>query len=159
LKQVIAWIERTNLALAPHGLEVRVRAIRVLPPGHGRITHRRHRKQLAVFSPRDGSIHVFAVRELELFSARRADRRVRGMYWRYRGWNHELMRREYVVVNQDAPDTTLVHEIGHLLGLPHHRSTQNLMCGCRNGPQPRFTVMQGEIMRRNARRFLLRSMH
>ena len=80
------------------------------------------------------------------------DRGVRGMHWRYRGLSKRLQGRQYVVVNVDAPSTTLVHELGHLFGLGHDRGRHNLMCSCRRGVQY-FSVSQGFVMRREARSY------
>ena len=154
--RVARWIERANAALYPHGIEVSVRALRVLPAGFQEVTRWRDRRDLARFSPQDGTVHVFVVDRLDLYSVRPERRRVRGMHWRYRGFNRDLARREYVVVTDDAPNTTLAHELGHLFGLRHDTGAKNLMCSCRRGPGQAFTLAQGFKMRTGAVGFLAR---
>jgi hypothetical protein len=155
-RRVAKWVERANRELRRFGISVSVRAIVPVPLGYGHVTKWRQRRGLARLSPKDGSVHVFVVDRLELFAPRRADRSVRGMHWRYRGVSRKLANREYVVVTSDAPQTTLVHEFGHLLGLRHEPGTNNLMCSCRRGPGQHFTAGQGAKMRSGAGRFIRR---
>jgi hypothetical protein len=96
---------------------------------------------------------VFIVDALDRERTLRLQRRIRGLHWRYRGLNRGLRDREYVVVTRSAPLTTFAHEIGHLLGLRHHNSPDNIMCSCRRGSDLRFTPAQGEAMQAAAPRF------
>jgi len=155
-RRIVKWVERANEELRPFGISVYVRRVLPVPVGYGHVTRWRQRRGLARLSNRDGSVHVFIVDRLELFSPRRADRAVRGMHWRYRGVSRKLAHREYVVVTSDAPQTTLVHEFGHLFGLRHADGMHNLMCSCRRGPGQHFTAEQGVKMRDGARRFIHR---
>jgi hypothetical protein len=150
---IARWVARSNAILAEHGVEIGVRSIRTLQDGPSDVTRWRHRRALAREAPRDGSLHVFLVRSVELGPSRRADRRVRGIYWRYHGLARGLARREYVVVGREAPMTTLVHEIGHVLGLRHATQVDNVMCSCRRGPELGFSATQGRTLRAGARRF------
>jgi hypothetical protein len=127
-----------------------------MPDGYANVRHRRDRRKLAQFAAPDGSVHVFLVNSLELGGPLRADRSVRGLHWRYRGVLGRMRNREYLVVSNDAPPTTLVHEIGHLFGLEHDTSQQNLMCSCRQGPRQIFTASQGAEMRQGAHQFIAR---
>ena len=147
---------RANEALRSHGLEVYVARVVLMPDGFAAIRHRRDRRKLAKFAPPDGTVHLFLVGTLELGGALRPDRSVRGLHWRYRGVLGHLKHREYLIVGNDAPATTLVHEIGHLFGLEHDTSHQNLMCSCRQGPRQIFTFRQGAQMRQGALDFLAR---
>jgi len=149
-------MRRANEALAQFGIEVFVARVALMPEGFAEIKHRRHRRALAGFAPNDGTVHVFLVDTVELGSLLRADRGVRGLHWRYRGLRRKLRNREYVVLGNDAPATTLVHEIGHLFGLEHDLGRQNLMCSCREGPQQIFTRAQGVEIRRGAAQFISR---
>lgn len=153
VRRITRWIERTNEALRSSGMEVRVQDVRPMGEGNGTVVRWRHRRRLARMAPRDGTVHVFVVNRVELNRRRNADQRVRGIYWRYRGLRAQMANREYIVVSRDAPDTTLAHEVGHLLGLRHHRSEQNLMCSCRRGPRQVFTPVQQRSMRAGLRRF------
>jgi hypothetical protein len=112
---------------------------------------------LAHRATRDGSVHVFFVERVRLTSARKGDRRVSGMHWRYHGLDRDIRSREYLAVAYNAPTTTLVHEIGHAFGLTHDRKTDNLMCSCRRGLDPTFTEKQGRRLRTGARRYLERN--
>ena len=86
------------------------------------------------------------------------DRSVRGLHWRYRGLLGKMRNREYLIVSNDAPATTFVHELGHLFGLEHDTSQQNLMCSCRQGPRQIFTTSQGRTMRTGALAFVARQL-
>lgn len=149
-------VARANEALRPYGIEVYVAKISLMPDGFAAIRHRRDRRKLAQYAPPDGTVHLFLVGTLELGGALRPDRAVRGLHWRYRGIFGRMRNREYLVVSNDAPATTLVHEIGHLFGLEHDTSHQNLMCSCRQGPRQIFTTRQGSQMRQGALAFLAR---
>ena len=135
MRRLEGAIARANEALRPFQVEVYLHELRRMPEGYG-------------------SIHVFMVDSVELGSPRSGDRSVRGLHWRYRGILRKLRQREYVVLGGDAPTTTLAHEIGHLLGLGHAETTDNLMCSCRRGPRQIFTMSQGAVIRAGARRFL-----
>lgn len=143
-------VESANEAMRPYGLSVYVARIFLMPDGYAKVRHRRDRRKLAGFAAPDGSVHVFLVNSLELGGPLRADRSVRGLHWKYRGLVGRMRNREYLVVSNDAPPTTLVHEIGHLFGLEHDTSQQNLMCSCRQGPRQIFTLHQGWKMRAGA---------
>lgn len=154
--RIQAWLLRANEELAPFGIQVDVRAVRRLPPGWDAVTRWKERRQLARFAPRDGSIHVFVIDELDTERRRVFRRRIRGLHWRYRGLNRELRHREYVVVTRGAPTTTFAHELGHLFGLRHSTRPDNIMCSCREGTDVRFTGPQGNEMRSGAQRFVQR---
>jgi hypothetical protein len=155
--RILAAVRRANLAFSPYGIQVTVRDVELLPPGHTRLKGARARYRLARRARRDGSVHIFFVDRVALFNPGQGDRRVSGMHWRYRGLKKDVRRREYVAVARDAPTTTLAHEIGHAFGLSHVRANSKLMCSCRRGPMPRFNRGQGTRMRGGARRFLTRS--
>ncbi len=150
-------VARANRELRSFGVELRVRAVELMPEGYDDVVRIRHRLHLAQRSPRDGSIHVFYVDKVELHNPKNGDRRVSGMHWRYRGMRRGLRQREYVAVAQDAPLTTFVHEVGHLFGLGHRHQNDNVMCSCQRAPMPTFTASQGRQLRGGARRFLQRA--
>lgn len=150
LRRLNRAVWRANEALRASGIEVYIARVELLPDGFAAIRHRRDRRRLAGFAPPDGTVHVFLVGNLELGGSRRADRSVRGLHWRYRGLLGRMRHREYLIVSNDAPATTFVHELGHLFGLEHDTSHQNLMCSCRVGPRQIFTLAQGQRMRTGA---------
>jgi len=154
MRRLQAALARANLALSPSGVELVVRAIEALPGSYGSITRRRDRRRIAHHAPRDGTLHVFMVSNIELGSPGSGDRSVRGLHWRYSGVLRRLREREYVVVSGDAPATTLVHEVGHYFGLGHSERAENLMCSCRRGPRQVFSAQQGAVIRAGARSFL-----
>ncbi len=154
-RSVERWVERANAALEMYGIQVYVHAVRILPRGFETVTRWRERRQLAGFAPSDGTIHVFAIEELDRRRTH-AGRRVRGLHWRYRGLNRRLKSREYVVVTSTAPMTTLAHELGHLFGLRHSNYANNIMCSCRRGADVSFTAEQGRAMREGAQSFVAR---
>jgi hypothetical protein len=146
-------LREANATLAPYGIEVWVKRVKVMPRGYSRVTGTPSRVRLARRTEKDGSIHVFFVDRVQL----ERNHRVSGMHWRYHGLRKNLRKREYIVVAHDAPSTTFTHEIGHAFGLGHHRSTDNLMCSCRREAHPRFTRTQGLRLRGGARRLLQRA--
>ncbi|MDC0718211.1 M12 family metallo-peptidase [Nannocystis bainbridge] len=156
LRRLNRAVGRANEALRASGIEVYVARVELLPEGFAEIRHRRDRRRLSSFAPPDGTVHVFLVGNLELGGTLRADRSVRGLHWRYRGLLGKMRNREYLIVSNDAPATTFVHELGHLFGLEHDTSTQNLMCSCRQGPRQIFTLDQGRRMRSGALAFAAR---
>jgi hypothetical protein len=143
------WVARANDALAPYDLEVDVVRVERLPAGYTEITHRRQRRKLAHFAAHDGTVHVFVTEALDTSPRPSFGRRIRGLHWRYFGLRRDLKRKEYLVVTREAPDTTLAHEVGHLLGLRHSYATDNIMCSTRRG-QVRFSPAQGRAMRDRA---------
>lgn len=147
-------LKRSNEALRSFGIELYIARVALMPEGFTEIRNRRHRRALAEYAPKDGTVHVFLVQTVELGSLVRPDRGVRGLHWRYRGLRRKLRDREYLVIGGDAPSTTLVHEVGHLFGLEHDFGRQNLMCSCREGPQQIFTRAQGVEIRRGAAQFV-----
>lgn len=156
LRRLNRSVWRANEALRESGIEVYVARVVLLPDGFASVRHRRDRRRLANFAPPDGTVHVFLVGSLELGGLLRADRSVRGLHWRYRGVLGRMRNREYLIVSNDAPPTTLVHELGHLFGLEHDTSHQNLMCSCRQGPRQIFSPDQGLRMRQGALAFVAR---
>lgn len=156
LRRLNRAVWRANEALRASGIEVYVARVELLPEGFAAVRHRRDRRHLARFAQPDGTVHVFLVGNLELGGSRRADRSVRGLHWRYRGLLGKMRNREYLIVSNDAPATTFVHELGHLFGLEHDTSHQNLMCSCRQGPRQIFTLDQGRRMRSGALAFAAR---
>lgn len=154
---VLEAVARANKELRKAGVELRVREVELMPEGYQHLTRVRHRLRLGHRAPRDGSVHVFYVDDVELYNPRHGDRRVSGMHWRYRGMRRGMRQREYVAVAEDAPLTTFVHEIGHIFGLGHRHQNDNVMCSCQRVPAPTFTQAQGRQLRTGARRFLGRS--
>jgi hypothetical protein len=154
---VLEAVARANRELRKAGIELRVREVELMPEGYKDLTRVRHRLRLGHRAPRDGSVHVFYVDDVELYNPRHGDRRVSGMHWRYRGMRRGMRQREYVAVAEDAPLTTFVHEIGHIFGLGHRHQNDNVMCSCQRIPAPTFTSGQGRQLRTGARRFLGRS--
>jgi hypothetical protein len=154
--RILASVRRANRELAAFDVYLVVEEI-IPMVGGAHIETPDDRFALAHRAARDGSVHVFFVERVRLTSARKGDRRVSGMHWRYHGLDREIRSREYLAVAHNAPTTTLVHEIGHAFGLTHDRKTDNLMCSCRRGLDPTFTEKQGRRLRMGARRYLDRN--
>jgi hypothetical protein len=154
--RILASVRRANRELAAFDVYLVVEEI-IPMVGGARIETPDDRFALAHRARRDGSVHIFFVERVRLTSARKGDRRVSGMHWRYHGLDPDIRGGEYLAVAHNAPTTTLVHEIGHAFGLAHDRQTDNLMCSCRRGVDPTFTDKQGRRLRTGARRYLDRS--
>jgi hypothetical protein len=154
--RILASVRRANRELA--AFDVYLVVTEIIPMvGGARIETPDDRFALAHRARRDGSVHVFFVERVRLTSARKGDRRVSGMHWRYHGLDPDIRGGEYLAVAHNAPTTTFVHEIGHAFGLGHDRKVDNLMCSCRRGLDPTFTEKQGRRLRTGARRYLDRS--
>lgn len=149
-------INRANAELAPFDIELVVTEIIPMRDG-SRLETQDQRFEFGRKAERNGSIHVFFVERVKLNNARKGDRRVSGMHWRYHGLERDIRGREYVAVAHNAPTTTLAHEVGHAFGLAHDKSKDNLMCSCRRGVESDFTERQGRRLRLGAKRFLRRA--
>ncbi|NVB39269.1 hypothetical protein G6O69_15605 [Pseudenhygromyxa sp. WMMC2535] len=152
---IVDSVRRANRDLARFGIHLWIRDIVPMQAGP-RVESSDERLDLARETASDGSVHVFFVDRVALANPRKGDRRVSGMHWRYHGFDARIRAREYLVVARDAPNTTLVHEVGHAFGLSHDSDTDNLMCSCRRGVDPAFDSRQGRRLRGGARRFMSR---
>ena len=154
--KVLASVRQANRELSAFNIVLIVDKI-VPMRGVSQIETPDERFALARKAPRDGTVHVFFVDRVRLTSARKGDRRVSGMHWRYHGLSSSIHGREYLAVAHNAPTTTLAHEVGHAFGLTHAKQEDNLMCSCRRDVNPEFTPRQGRKLRSGARRYLARS--
>jgi hypothetical protein len=152
--QIIASVRRANRALSPYNLRVGVVRTRTMSPGHTVVDGESDRLELARRAAQDGTLHVFFVSRVRMHETDEADARLSGLHWRYAGMRSQMHRREFLVVAEDAPNTTLSHEVGHALGLDHSKSIENIMCSCRRGPDTYFDERQGELMRLGAAEFM-----
>jgi hypothetical protein len=142
-------LERANELLQPHGIEVEVVRVDTVPVD-ARVYGLHARRHLARYAPPGRIVHVFIVESLERELPMRIGNPIRGLYWRAAGLGW-IRGRHWISVSNAAPRSTLAHELGHLLGLRHHRGERNVMCSCRRGSGIRFLPVQGVRMRSHAR--------
>jgi hypothetical protein len=155
--EIVSAVRRANKALDSYDVRVGVAKVQRLSPAQRHVLDSTDRVELARRAHNDGTLHVFFVERVNMSENGQADARVSGLHWRYDGFRWQMQQREYLVVANDAPSTTLAHELGHAFDLGHSTREDNIMCSCRRGPDVRFTDYQGERLRTGARGFLLRS--
>ncbi len=133
-----------NRLLAPHEISVGEAWRRPLAAGPA-IDTAADRDALAKHLV-DGAINVFVVGSLRDIDAPSGMRM--GVRWRLR----KNLQKSYIILSADARTTTLCHELGHELGLPHSTVTDNVMSYKREHPELlAFDALQARIMRQTAR--------
>lgn len=142
---IASQLAESNRLFAPHGISFVEAAERgTVGPEHARLEDAKSRDALAAFVQR-GVLEVFFVAFL-----RDVDDPVRermGVTWRKRS---DLAKR-YVIVSAAARETTLAHELGHVLGNGHTAVLNNLMSYERDGGPVSLDAAQGAKSRRTGR--------
>jgi hypothetical protein len=133
---------------APHGLAFTVASRRAGRDGLPQRIDARAERDALVADFRPGAANVFVVTSLE--DVDEANRHRFGVCWR----NEQEPAKRYVVVASYAPRGVLAHELGHLLGLSHSATVDNVMSYSRTeGVTAFFTPEQAATMRRTARAY------
>jgi hypothetical protein len=138
------WLAHAQALLEPHGIDVELEDVRMLPEDAkaGRFAQR---IRLLSAVDDDRFVHVMVVPELG-GTRRDGTQTVRGLHFRA-----PILRSQYVAVGPNATPSTMAHEIGHVFGLDHDPDPDNVMCSCDRSEAPRFTPAQGQRIRRAIR--------
>lgn len=164
--EVDDWVARTNRFYAPAGVRFELRATRALPPAERRLDDNRARHRLARRHV-DRHINAFFVDAIRDRWPSRATARAAARVGRtpsgWLGGAHipKPSRRpgSYVIVlaMRQRPEGVAIglsHELGHVLGAPHHRDPANIMSyGAR---RTGFDESQLRLFRQRAGRLLRR---
>jgi hypothetical protein len=143
-----AWVDEqlaeVERLFTPVGLRFRKMQQHVLPARFARLETRQDRD--ALDAARVASlVNVFVVASMRDVDDTRMYRM--GVHWR----NTRAPAHRWVIVTADALRSTLAHELGHWLGLPHTQTVDNLMSYNRTGERVFVTRGQGATMRTFAR--------
>jgi hypothetical protein len=131
---------------AQHGLSFHVVARRAGSPSLPQAIVTRTDRDALVSDFQPGAANVFFVTSLE--DVDEADRHRFGVCWR----NERDPAKRYVVIASYSSRGVLAHELGHLLGLAHTTTLDNVMSYSRSPDKPSFfTAAQAETMRRTVR--------
>lgn len=140
-------LEKSNETLMPHGIALVVWSEdRIYRLPH-EIKTKQDRQLLGSRVQRDGTLHVFLADTVSL----EPGDGLNGVHTQA-GSGH----RDFIILAKSARKTTLAHEVGHALGLDHETTDDNVMSTSRVEAKARFTVEQGEQMRKKARRYVQR---
>jgi hypothetical protein len=138
-------LSEANRLLAPQELSTVVAWRRPLAAEHAALENAGDRDALAKHLVA-GAINVFVVGSLRDVDDPKRMRM--GVRWRLR----KNLQKDYVILSAAAHKTTLCHELGHALGLPHSFTLDNVMSYRRENPEKlAFDVHQGRVMRQTAR--------
>jgi hypothetical protein len=143
-----AWIDaqiaEAERLFGPLGIHLRKAAQRPLADRFARLETRADRDALDAVRVK-GVLNVFVVASLRDVDDTRLYRM--GVHWR----NGKTPAHRYVIVSADARPSTLAHEIGHYLGLPHTTVVDNLMSYTRTGAEVFLDARQAKVTRTFAR--------
>ncbi len=162
--EVPEWLRRANVYYAPAGVRFQVSHTRPLPAGARHLADNRARHRLARRLVRR-AINVFFVDAIvdrwpsraTARAAARVGRRPSGRLGGAHIRKPDRRPKSYVIVlaYPERPGATavgLAHELGHVLGAPHHADPDNVMS---YGPARRgFDASQRRMFRRRAQRLL-----
>lgn len=142
------WIQAQLAEVArlfgPFGISFQRVLPRVLPEKYAHLETRQDRDGLDA-ERLSGVVNAFVVASLRDVDDTRMYRM--GVHWR----STVTPLHRYVIATADALPSTLAHELGHFLGLPHAKALNNLMSYARSGADVFLTHGQGRTMREFAR--------
>ncbi|MEM7605684.1 MAG: hypothetical protein AAF411_10015 [Myxococcota bacterium] len=158
---IARWVEQTNVHFAPAGVQFVHAQTRVLPESALHLANNRDRHRLKRrLVPRH--INVFVVNEIidpwpSAATRRAAAREGFEPSGRLGGAHIPAPRHRpstYVIVRRGSLPLVLAHELGHVLGAPHHPDPTNIMSYGRH--RTHFNDEQLATFRRRARRLIRR---
>lgn len=147
IREDVTW---TNKAFAPFDIGVAVWSYLedpVEPKGTKVVVTGGGDRRVLSRLKNDGTLHVFLVDDAKLDEGD-------GVMKDVSGFATTRNKVKFFVLDANADEGTMAHELGHTLGLEHLDSKANIMCSGNKDDDATFNYGQGQTMREKARGLL-----